>query len=491
VTTISNNKYKLGQKSASSFSAPVTEEAKPSMSLNLFNNIQKDDKDQKSDAEGPSKKRKPARFASVGRGITKGVGRDSMSKGQAANPKESTTSLQKKKPARFASVGRGITKGVGRDSMSKGQAAIPVLNEWTINNRDEIVGIISGSPYSNEKDGKKFTTAEVATNLAFVEEGFTVLTLNNRKFLLGEPKGGSKKDYNDEMAEYVVPTLTNWDADADLRITGFVRGSKKNPKFKDGALITTDAVISDAEFIDNGFTICTESGMMYKLGKRQKGRDVSGATSIPAQPTKRGLPNISLPDFSSGGDDADAIKNPMQKNKSQNSVTAIQSIQDWTVNRRGEIIGTLSNGEKIRTSELVQKDGLKQGVTVSTISGSAYKLGKRQAPTPVLGLNNRASNKSGLPILDDWVVTPFGGVSGTVTNSPFPNVSDGEILTTSKLQDSIESIGENKNVLTVNGSRYRLGTKKLVSPPRESPPSPILAGFWAIAVIIFGILTEK
>ena len=396
VTTSSGSKYRLGKKEVSRTVAIE---------------------------EPPKKKKRPAPFGSVGRGVKKGVGRDQQVTVQAPAQK-------KKRPAPFGSVGRGANKGAGR-----AKDIVPVLNQWSVNNRDQVVGIISRSPDANEKDGKRFTTGEVATNMAFVEEGFTVMTVDDRKFLLGEPKGGSKKDYDDEMADYVTPSLNNWDVDAGLKITGVVKGSN-NRNVPDGILFTTDQVISDSEFIDDGFTICTESGLMYKLGKRQKGKNVSGAAPAPIATASAATPKVS-----SKKQEVDSVDD--------NIAASGQSTQ-----------------QPKKKSPILEKRA---------------PIFKTQSPGP---------RKKPLPILDEWVVTAFGGVSGTVTNSPFPNVEDGETLATSKLEDTIESIRPGNTVLTVNGSQYVLGTKKAVNAPIESPPTPILAGVWVIAVLIFVALTD-
>ena len=253
---------------------PDPVESKPAFNMNLFNN--KKETGDVAGTSGQSENKRPARFGSVGRGTTKGAGREGlkpMARGTLAVSVPDPSENKKKRPARFGSVGRGITKGAGRDKSE----LVPVLNQWTVNRLDQVIGFVSNSPYLGEKDNKKVTTAEVATNMAFVEEGFTVVTVDKRKYLLGEPRGGSKKDYDDEMASYVTPLLRNWDVDDALQITGAVQGAK-NLEMPDGLVITTDKVISDPVYIDAGFTIVTKTGKMYKLGRRQKGRKAKAIT---------------------------------------------------------------------------------------------------------------------------------------------------------------------------------------------------------------------
>ncbi len=354
--------------------------------------------------EPPNREINPAPFGIAGKLVTKGADH-----GKGTSPPSSTKpSKKRKRPAPFGSVGKGITRGSGRDvgKPSTPTNSVPVLNQWIVNNRDQVTGQISGSPFPNEKDGKKFTTAEVATNMYFVQEGFTVITIDDRKFLLGEPKGGSKKDYIDEMVDYVTPTLNNWDVDDDLKITGVVKGSK-NINLPDGTLLTTDSVISDTEFIDNGFTICTQSGLMYKLGYRQRVRK-SQPTTFTSSFTVKDSTSFSPFNFIRSNKETEdcGSVNIQKRSVTKFANIKVQTLEDWTINRHNELVG----------------------------------------------------------------------------------IVDGEVLTTNILEDNFQNIRSGDAVLTGNGSKYVLGTKKVVEIPVLRRPSPILASIWSIAFAIFGIL---
>jgi len=420
--------------------------------------------------------------------------------------------VEKKRPAPFGSVGRGVARGVGR---AVGRTApppveiVPIIDNWVVNNRDQVIGIVSNSLYDDEKDGTRISTGEVATNMEFVEQGFTVLTMDDRKYKLGVPKGG-KKDYNDEMASYITPALFDWDVDADLKITGNI----------DGTFITTDKVISDFEFISDGFTVCTESGRMYKLENRKKGRrPVANSPKIT-------LPKVSIPKVSNqekqssgtitasgkvpeaskkarstpflnfGSSGGKATNKPKKVTLTNASIPSlIPTLEEWTVSRTNQITGVVTNsldrdGETLTTSALSSKGGLREGSTVYTKSGSGYILGRRKAAAAAFGRTNAQTEAIALPILNDWAVTVVGGVSGFVTNCPNPDVEDGEILTTSKLETSDKAPKSGDTVVTINGSKYVLGSQRPLGVKVESPPTPVLAGIWVIAVILFVILND-
>lgn len=492
---------------------------------------------------------------------------EAMDEEKNARKENDDQTLKKKRtPAPFASVGKGLSKGVGRDATPV-EEVVPVLNNWFVNKREQVVGIVSNSPYANEQDGKRIVTSEVATNMAFVEEGFTVVTVDDRKYKLGVPKGGSKKTFEDEMVANGTPTLNDWDVDSALKITGTIQGSN-NRNVPDGTTITTDQVISEFEFIDEGFTICTESGMMYKLGIRKRGRKPA-AVSNPLELPKISLPEvsvpkISVPEFKLGGNTADnssrrsstkpqspqddqsatsggtmtlsgkiaripkksqrkgsffrlaGNKKPRSSSSTSGTIKAssgntvaksiskvesttsiIPTLENWTVNENNQLSGIISNsidrdGEILTTSEITtKKAALREGITVYTKSGSAYKLGKRQRVSP--GITTRTKTQSSvvvIPVLNEWAVTAVGGLSGVVTNCPDPAVEDGEMLTTSKLLNDVTTLAPGDTVETIRGSKYILGSKRPSGAQVESPETPVLAGLWVMALLIFVALTD-
>ncbi len=448
VTTVTGSNYQLGTKKGAQKSAPVAPEKKKSSNgFSLFRNKEKEDSAsdiQKVIADEPPKKKRPAPFASVGRGITKGTGRD------APRPEEN----------------------------------VPVLENWFINRREQLVGKV---------DGSKITTAEIATNMEFAVEGFTVVTMDGRKYQLGEPKGGSKKDYNDEMADYVTPTLVDWEVIGNMQLKGTIQGTDD--------IITTDTIISDKEYVDEGFTVVTESGKMFKLGGRNNGKKKKKPISFgtfgrgnlkrskrdsPSTSSESRNPEVSLPSVV-----APKISNPFEKDKDMSPVSPPKSVEDaiptldnWSINSQNQVTGTISNslgrdGEVMITSEMDSNAALKAGSLVYTNSYSAFRLGKRSSASFLSSADAR------LPTLNQWAITPFGGITGTVSNCPDPDVEDGEILTTSTLQTDIEILQEGQTVVTRNGSEYILGVRKKVSRPVESPPTDFSGGLWIIAVITF------
>ena len=78
--------------------------------------------------------------------------------------------------------------------------------------------------------------------------------------------------------------------------------------------------------------------------------------------------------------------NNSQKSQTQLNAAPIPTLDNWTISKNGEAIGRVSNhpspniidGEMVTTSKLrnVNKIQAKEGSTVTTASGSKYKLGK-------------------------------------------------------------------------------------------------------------------
>ena len=511
VTTISGSKYKLGTKKAFQGTISIVSGTKP-----IVNKPESVEEIEEESAPAPS-------FG--GFNFFSNKEKDEVIE-EINEVTQISQKVEKKRPAPFGSVGRGEKKGSGRDAPPLPlpvEEAVPVIDNWVVNKREEVVGNVSNSPYANEKDGQRIVTSEVATNMAFVEEGFTVLTMDDRKYKLGVPKGGSKKEYDDEMASYVTPTLLNWDVDATLKITGTVQESG-NRNVPDGASITTDQIISDFEFIAEGFIVCTESGKMYKLGKRNKGRKtVANSPSLPPRSRpKVSVPKASVPQasqaggtmtasgkiaevpkrapskplFNFGGNAGKAANKPTKATSTKASApSVIPTLEEWTVNRNNELTGVVINsldrdGETLTTSELLRKGGLRDGSTVYTKSGSAYILGKRKAAAAAFGRTKTQTEGLALPILNDWALTAVGGLSGVVTNCRDPDVEDGEILTTSKLETSVEFLASGDTVVTVNGSKYLLGSQRPLGVQVISPETPVLAGIWVTALLIFVALTD-
>jgi serine/threonine protein kinase len=62
-----------------------------------------------------------------------------------------------------------------------------------------------------------------------------------------------------------------------------------------------------------------------------------------------------------------------------------------------------------------------------------------------------------VPVLEEWKILKNGGVSGIVKSHPSADIDDGDTVTTSPLANP-EKASARAVVVTVNGSKYRLGT---------------------------------
>jgi len=65
-----------------------------------------------------------------------------------------------------------------------------------------------------------------------------------------------------------------------------------------------------------------------------------------------------------------------------------------------------------------------------------------------------------VPLIDDWSISFRGDLSGTVSNHPDPDIGDGDDITTSKLDTDKANCKQGVTVVTVSGSKYRLGSPK-------------------------------
>lgn len=82
-----------------------------------------------------------------------------------------------------------------------------------------------------------------------------------------------------------------------------------------------------------------------------------------------------------------------------------------------------------------------------------------------------------VPVLDEWKILKNGGVTGSVKGHPSRDIDDGDIITTSPLQNPFDAIPR-AVVTTVNGSKYKLGTPldvKMVN-GKTAPAAKALVG---------------
>lgn len=164
-------------------------------------------------------------------------------------------------------------------------------------------------------------------------------------------------------------------------------------------------------------------------------------------------------------------------------LNAIPTLDNWIISKSGEATGRVSNhpnpsiydGEMVTTSPLRATKVLKPGATVTTATGSKYKLGqpKPTASSPSmsfgglgnLGGFNNGKKKNGkaagnAPTVNDWFISFRGELIGVVSNHPDRSIATGDTITTSKINENRNSIKEGDVVTTSSGSRYLLGSKK-------------------------------
>ena len=180
---------------------------------------------------------------------------------------------------------------------------------------------------------------------------------------------------------------------------------------------------------------------------------------------------------------------------------AIPTLDNWEISKTNSAIGRVSNhpspdifdGEMITTSPLsANKDKMKEGQIVSTSSGSKYRLGKpKYAPVaaqktaasksanvsvktspsisfgsfrnwgkPKNGKSAPAKRKTKAIKMEDWFISFRGELIGVVQGHPDRSITDGDTITTSKIEGSRNSLKEGDIVTTTSGSDYILGTKK-------------------------------
>lgn len=74
------------------------------------------------------------------------------------------------------------------------------------------------------------------------------------------------------------------------------------------------------------------------------------------------------------------------------------------------------------------------------------------------------------PLIDNWSISFRGGVIGTVSKHPDPDIEDGDEITTSALSTKKTECREGLIVETLSGSKYRLGYPKGEQPRTKSTP---------------------
>ncbi len=352
---------------------------------------------------------------------------------------------------------------------------VPVLDDWTLDRQNRLNGIISNSPFTYETDGKSVLTKSVATDSAFIVEGFTIFTDDGRSYKLGTPKKGKEAASTtpDEVIVYGTPTLVDWGVSDDNRIVGTMQNTN-DPNIPNGRSVTSDNIITNPMFIAEGFTVVTSTGNKYKLGRRRLDKK-SSKQEVATTTTST----------------------------STSAATNTPAIENWTFDEIGRVTGTISNSEDNRSNGRVITTAqttfptmlLRTGVTVYDDNGTAYKLGTEREQPPQNQQSNtqqKSFNRNNLILIDDWYMTSMGGISGIVSNSQDPNIPNGDMLTTSKIVT--EDIRDGKIVETLNGSVYILGSRSKSSMVSntliESPETPVGVGLWVVVTLLFLILNN-
>ncbi len=368
---------------------------------------------------------------------------------RATSPFDSLPKKSTIRPKSFAAIPPSTYLQFSQNSNNSDER-IPVLDDWYLDTRTEgLVGIISNSPIVSEEDGNFISTAVVATDFAFVYEGFTVLTVDGRKYKLGIPKvesdvigitspirtsSGSGRN-NNEVNPWNTPILDLWDVQESSNSNGnrciYIIGIIQNtndPDIPNGQLITTDEVITSREFLDDGFSIVTAVGLTYKLGTRDRvGKKRQKVVERDIQFYKG--PKVISP-FGKSSGVASSDGDERRRRRSTTSVDA-------------------SPSRRVKAQKLQQE----QSIRKSTIAlpGTFAIEGEENE----FSIKKEGDEDISIPVIDDWTLTNGGNIIGILTNSQDPDKEDGGTITTSKVTSF--AIEEGKIIETINGSLYKLG----------------------------------
>lgn len=297
--------------------------------------------------------------------------------------------LKKKRTSSSTSTGSSTKTN---PTTSTATPLIPVLDDWVLNKRTEqITGIISSSSSpSSLPDGSLVTTPELATSLAFAEEGFTVFTVDGGKYKLGTPKqvsgffktpwnlnrniSGNQNGRSGGGGASTIKiggpiALSDWYVNSRGNIVGTVRESGY-PNIKVGETISTGKILSDKQYVAKGYTVVSSTGKSYYLEQPQKQR----------KKTSNGTLSMKL----------------------DGPITLV----DWYVNSKGDVMGKVSAagigypdilvGEVISTGTIASdRTYIGEGYTIVSSVGNLFCLGKpkKVVGEEIKGVNSGVSNK--------------------------------------------------------------------------------------------------
>ncbi len=77
----------------------------------------------------------------------------------------------------------------GKSVKNRGGKA-PMVNDWFVSFRGELIGVVSGHPNKSIADGDTLTTSKIMENRNTIKQGDIVTTSNGSKYLLGSKKKG-------------------------------------------------------------------------------------------------------------------------------------------------------------------------------------------------------------------------------------------------------------------------------------------------------------
>lgn len=271
---------------------------------------------------------------------------------------------------------------------------------------------------------------------------------------------------------FAIPTLDNWFISFRGEAIGVV-SDHPDPSIFDGELLTTSRLsMGRGQKAKEGDTVVTASGSKYKLGIA-KG----------AKPKRKPTPPVTAPAKSNGGFQ---FSNPFAGGGGSSSKRA-PILNDWTVSSRGEVTGTarnhpdttVANGDVLTTSKIKEpvKD-LKEGMTVSTVTGSKYLLGRRQDVRGGSSSSASSESKSGFnpmgtfAILNKQFTDSMSNLNkGPTKSTPSPSVK-------APLPSSRQSVKEEADRITrmrdirleygINGKTVADGRYLLCGKPKRS-----------------------
>lgn len=200
------------------------------------------------------------------------------------------------------------------------------------------------------------------------------------------PQVKSSPEWNRRVYKMIlmaIPVLENWTITSKGEASGIVK-NHPDPNIFDGELLTTSKLSTSQDLAREGAIVVTSSGSKYKLGKPRG----SAAAVAAGQTTKFGWGSFGVSSLEKK--DAKSVSTSSSSSSSFGNwgfSSRVAVLDNWSITVRGEINGVVSNhpdasisdGDTITTSKIVEdRNTFREGVTVTTSSGSKYILGKKR-----------------------------------------------------------------------------------------------------------------